>query len=146
MCNRLHFSFSLECLKNIVTFDYLHLMNHNGIWSQVRPSKSLPVLFLFLPPHCLKKNGTPLSRHCSRISRTHSGSIGRADGPDSPPTMTQSIPASGSSGIGPSNGSRERNFIKAPVLRRFSMRKATLWSSTSLMTKLQFFICMVYAY
>ena len=44
------------------------------------------------PPHCLKKNGTSATWHWSRISVTHSRSIGRAPGPDSPPTITQSIP------------------------------------------------------
>jgi len=29
-----------------------------GISSQVRPSRRRPAFFLFLPPHCLKKNGT----------------------------------------------------------------------------------------
>ena len=29
-----------------------------GIWFHVRPSSTRPAFFLFLPPHCLKKNGT----------------------------------------------------------------------------------------
>jgi hypothetical protein len=52
----------------------------------VRPS------FWFFPPHCLKKNGTRARRHCSRMSTTHDGFIGRGLRPDSPPTMTQSMP------------------------------------------------------
>src|SRR5579859_6160203 len=40
-----------------------------GISSQVRPSSVLPARFLFVPPHCLKKNGTPAPRHCSRDIR-----------------------------------------------------------------------------
>lgn len=35
----------------------------SGISSHVRPSSRRPVFFLFTPPHCLKKNGTPASRH-----------------------------------------------------------------------------------
>lgn len=30
-----------------------------GIWLQSLPSRMRPVRFLFVPPHCLKKNGTP---------------------------------------------------------------------------------------
>src|SRR5262249_6414861 len=48
-----------------------------------------PAFFLFLPPHCLKKNATPARWHWSRISVTQAGSIGRERGPDSPPTITQ---------------------------------------------------------
>ena len=89
-----------------------------GISSQVRPSRRRPVLFLFIPPHCLKKNGTPRSRHWLRMSNTQVLSIGRAPGPDSPPTMTQSIDWSGSRFNGPSRGSRERNLTRAAVFRR----------------------------
>ena len=48
-----------------------------GISSQSRPSSSRPLLFGVRPPHCLKKNATPCSRHSSRSSRTHVGSSGR---------------------------------------------------------------------
>ena len=60
----------------------------SGISSYVQPSSSRPVRSLRTPPHCLKKNGTWARRHCSRIERTHSACIGRAPGPDSPPTIT----------------------------------------------------------
>ena len=65
-----------------------------GISSHVRPSRILPVRFLKVPPHYLKKKATSLSKQLSRISRTQSECISRAPGPDSPPTMTQSIPSS----------------------------------------------------
>jgi hypothetical protein len=45
-----------------------------GISSQVRPSRTRPVRDLSTPPHCLKKNGTPVDTQRSRISRTHSES------------------------------------------------------------------------
>lgn len=57
-----------------------------------------------------------------RIWRTQAGSIGRAPGPDSPPTITQSMPARGSRGIGPSSGSTERNLMCAAVRRSEAMR------------------------
>jgi len=72
----------------------------------------------------LKKNGTPASAHWSRISRTQPASIARAFGPDSPPTITQSIPRKSRSGNGPSSGSSDRNFTCAPVSRKSSIRRA----------------------
>lgn len=79
-----------HCLPGCGTSGYITL----GISSQVRPSRTLPVRFLKVPPHCLKKKATSLSKQLSRISRTQSESIARAPGPDSPPTITQSIPSS----------------------------------------------------
>ena len=35
----------------------------SGISSHSRPSRSLPVFFLFVPPHCLKKKGMPRCTH-----------------------------------------------------------------------------------
>ena len=64
-----------------------------------------------------------------------SGSIGRAPGPDSPPTMTQSIPSRSSLGIGPRSGSSETNFKCALVRRRSSMRLA--YFSVSTLTPIQ---------
>ena len=61
-----------------------------GNSSQVVASKSRPVRFLLVPPHCLKKNGVFCAMHWSRMSRTHSMSIGLDLGPDSPPVITQS--------------------------------------------------------
>ena len=101
-----------------------------GISSHVRPSSSRPAFFLFVPPHCLKKNGTSACAHCSRRSVTQARSIGRDRGPDSPPTIAQSIPSRFSSGNGPSRGSSERNFTSAPVSRRSSMRDRYLSVST----------------
>ena len=63
-----------------------------GISSHVLFKSIRPFFFLCTPPHCLKKNGTLYFRHCLFISSTHSSFIGLAPGPDSPPTITQSIP------------------------------------------------------
>ena len=38
-------------------------------------------------------------------------SIGRGRLPDSPPTITQSIPSKRKSGIGPISGSTDKNFV-----------------------------------
>ena len=65
---------------------------------------------------------TPLAVHWSRIDRTHSGGIGRALGPLSPPTIAQWMPRKLRSSSGPSNGSSLRNFTAARVRRRRSMR------------------------
>ena len=92
-----------------------------GISSHIRPSSLRPDLFLFVPPHCLKKKATPASKHWSLISVTHSFFIGLAPGPDSPPTIIQSMPARSSSGIGPSKGSIDRNFTNASVCLRMSI-------------------------
>src|SRR5216684_898811 len=86
-----------------------------GIWSQVRPSSRRPACFLSLPPHCLKKKGTSARRHWSRRSIAHVGSIGCAFEPDSPPTMTQSMPRMSRSWSGPSSGSSDRNLSRARV-------------------------------
>lgn len=83
----------------------------SGISSQILPSSTLPVFFLFKPPHCLKKKGILFIVHCSLMSSTHFSSIGRAPGPDSPPTMAQSILFSGSFSIGPSKGSSEMTYL-----------------------------------
>src|SRR6266852_3418118 len=70
--------------------EYVELMVGN--WLHFLPSSSRPPDFGRVPPHCLKKNATSLSQHWSRTWRTHSGFTGRAPGPLSPPTITQSIP------------------------------------------------------
>lgn len=101
-----------------------------GISSQVLPSRIRPDFFLFLPPHCLKKNGTLAREHWSRRSTAQEGSIGRDFGPDSPPTITQSIPLRSRSGNGPSNGSSERNLSLAFVLRKSSIREQYFRFST----------------
>lgn len=56
-------------------------------------------------PHCLKKNGTLAPRHWSRMLLAQSRRMGRAFGPDSPPTITQLIPSK-SSFRGPKRGSQ----------------------------------------
>jgi hypothetical protein len=63
-----------------------------GYWSQVCPSSWRPPAFGVRPPHCLKKNGTSERLQASRTSRAHFGSMGRAPGPLSPPTITQEMP------------------------------------------------------
>src|SRR5580704_15875322 len=64
-----------------------------GNWFHSCPSSSLPPVLGERPPHCLKKKATRAATHWFRISMTHSGFIGRARGPLSPPTMTQSMPS-----------------------------------------------------
>jgi hypothetical protein len=56
-----------------------------GSSSYVRPFRSRPAAFLFVPPHCLKKNLARCSRHCRRRLWTHSAFIGLAPLPLSPP-------------------------------------------------------------
>ena len=51
----------------------IRIAHERGIWLHVRPSSIRPAFFLFVPPHCLKKNATPVSMHCLRTSRTQSG-------------------------------------------------------------------------
>jgi len=101
-----------------------------GNWSQVCSSSILPFFFLLTPPHCLKKNGTFAARHWSLISAAHSGFIGLAPGPDSPPTMTQSIPEKSILGIGLRSGSKEINLIAASVCLKWSIRYRYLAVST----------------
>ena len=60
-----------------------------GISFHSRPSSSRPARFFCVPPHCLKKKGTPRSAHWRLMDRTHPGSIGLHPGPLSPPTTTQ---------------------------------------------------------
>ncbi len=60
-----------------------------GISSYVRPPRRRPVRSLRTPPHCLKKKGVFCLLPARNTSRTHSIFIGRACGPDSPPTITQ---------------------------------------------------------
>ena len=69
-------------------------------------------------PHCLKKWATPRSAQLSRTRRTQSACSGRAPAPDSPPVITQSIPATGRRAMGPIRGSTDRNFTSAAVRRR----------------------------
>ena len=57
------------------------------------------------------------------MSITHSLSNGLALGPDSPPTITQSMSCKLRRGRDSSRGSRERNLTRAPTWRRCSIRK-----------------------
>src|SRR5258708_765253 len=68
----------------------------SGISSHSRPRYFRPFADLerFSPsaphvPHCLKKNAVPAASHWRFMLSTHSGFIGRAFRPDSPPTITQ---------------------------------------------------------
>ena len=97
-------------------------LRYPGIPSHVRPSSSLPARFLFTPPHCLKKKGTCCLRQMSRTCAAHSGCIGRAPGPDSPPTITQPMPVRSRSGTGPRRGSSETNRTAAGTWRTWSRR------------------------
>ncbi len=56
--------------------------------------------------------------HWSLTSLTQSASIERDFGPDSPPTITQSMPDRFSLPRDPSQGSSERNFVFAGVFLR----------------------------
>ena len=91
-----------------------------GIASQSRPSSSRPFAFFVRRwpsgpqfPHCLKKKSTPCSEHWRCTSRTQSIDIGRAFGPDSPPTITQSMPVRSSSPTFSSKGSTLRKRVLA---------------------------------
>jgi hypothetical protein len=77
------------------------------------PSSKRPPDFGERPPHCLKKNATFVLRHWLRTSMTQCLCIGRARGPLSPPTITQSMPARSSLPTGPISGSTERNRVAA---------------------------------
>jgi len=101
-----------------------------GISPHVRPSSILPVSFFRVPPHCLKKKGTLCASHKRRILLTHSGSIGRHFGPDSPPTITQSMPSRSRPGISASNGSIERNRTAEGTSRRSFIRNVYAGDST----------------
>ena len=81
-------------------------------------------------PHRLKKNFTLFRLHCLLMSTTHLCSTGLAFGPDSPPTITQSIRLRLRLPSGPINGSQDRNLTLALVLRKQSIRHNTLSSST----------------
>src|ERR1041384_126072 len=63
--------------------------------------------------------------------------MGRAFGPDSPPTITQSIPRRGSLGIGASNVSTERKRTAAGTFRRSVIR--ITYSGDSTLTPIQTF-------
>src|ERR1700731_408107 len=89
-----------------------------GNWFHSWPSRRRPPLFGERPPHCLKKKATPAARHWSRISQTHSGRIGRAPGPLSPPTITQLISRKSSVPTGAISGSIERKRTPALALCR----------------------------
>src|SRR6266496_282587 len=116
----------------VTTLPYLNRFFYSaivGMSSKVFPFKSLP-FFDFgrrIPsapqqPHCLKKKATPASSHWCLILCTHSGFIGRALVPDSPPTITQWISVRLTRPKSSSNGSTERNLTLAPIVRRTSIR------------------------
>ena len=100
-----------------------------GIASHVLPANSRPFSFFRRllpsapqPPHCLKKNAAPRCSHCSLMDSTHSGFIGLAFGPDSPPTITQWIPLRSSWPTSSSNGSTDKNRMLALTFLRSSIR------------------------
>ena len=68
------------------------------------------------PAELLEKNGTPALSHWSRRLRAHSGSIGLAARPLSPPAITHCTSPASSQGLrstGPSSGSADTNRIGA---------------------------------
>src|ERR1035438_3032207 len=81
-----------------------------GIASHVFPNKTLPNNFFRTPPHCLKKNGVLNFSQSFFIFNTHSSFIGRAPGPDSPPTITQSIVFKSKLLVGAIRGSMDKNL------------------------------------
>ena len=82
-----------------------------------------PNLFLRTPPHCLKKNGTPASRHWSRIERTHRFSHRPAPCAALPADDHPGDAAPGrSSPESSSSGSIERKRTAAGARRRWSIR------------------------
>src|SRR6266702_2808930 len=118
---------AVEALAPLLAADALgmalpHAHGSTGNSFHSRPSKSRSTVFGRNADFCLKKNATPRSTQRSRICRTHSRFRGRNPAPLSPPTITPSIPSSGKSGIGPSNGSRDRNRT-AGNFRIASMRQ-----------------------
>ena len=64
-------------------------------------------------PHCLKKKAEPCDSTCSLMLTAHSGFIGLAFGPLSPPTITQSIPMRFRFSKFSINGSQDRNLTEA---------------------------------
>src|SRR5215208_1146112 len=101
-----------------------------GNWFHSLPSRSRPPALGERPPHCLKKKATLVRTHWLRISITHCSSIGRARGPLSPPTITQSMPVRLSLPTGARSGSIERKRTPAFVARRCAMREVAFSSST----------------
>ena len=106
-----------------------------GNWLHSLPSSSRPADFGVLPPHCLKKNGTPAPTHWSLTSRTQSGSMGRWRVPLSPPTITQWMPVRSSGPSGPRSGSTDRNLTGQRASLRWSTRTVLALSSTETLTQ-----------
>jgi len=80
------------------------------------------VLFLVNAAPLLKKNGIRCFRQDLSTPMTHASFIGRAPGPLSPPTMTQSKPLRFTP-LNLRSGVRQKeNFMDAAVLRSRSMR------------------------
>ena len=105
------------------------LQVEEGIASHVLPCKSLPFFFLALffpsaphPPHCLKKKAECCWSHWRLMFKIHSCLIGRAFGPDSPPTITQWIPSRFKEPRSSSRGSTDTNLIGAEIWRSRSSR------------------------
>ena len=109
--------------------------DETGIWFQILPSNNRPAAFLFLPPHCLKKKATLARRQASRIEVAHSAFIGRAFGPDSPPTIIHLMPLRWQNETGPKRGSQEINLILAEVLE--SSHALEIWCWSSIVTPIQ---------
>ena len=107
--------FYLTKIPRIASRDNSYL--HFGICWTTLPSRSLPLACLerLTPsapyvPHCLKKKAVCCDCAWLRRLRTHCGCIGRANGPLSPPTISQSMPVKSILPRSSSSGSQLRNL------------------------------------
>ena len=94
----------------------------SGYSSHVRPSSRRPPAFGVRPPHCLKKKAVSASPPSPSARAPSASSIGRWPGPDSPPTISQSIPTRLKETSGPRSGSAEMKRTAAGVARKSSAR------------------------
>ena len=78
-------------------------------------------VFLDTTPLFEEEGPSRLQALIPNVQRPGDSLIGRAPGPDSPPTITQCMPLRSRSGRGPRSGSRDRNFTRAGVRRRWSI-------------------------
>lgn len=127
----------LLSVANLHSVTFQSSVAYSGICCITSPCSSFPFACLLrlmpsLPhvPHCLKKNAAHCCSTCCLMFSTHSGFIGRANGPLSPPTIIQSMPLRFSSPKSSISGSHERNFTFAPNSLRSSIRFFELGHST----------------
>ena len=105
----------------------------------MRPSRRRPAFFLFVPPHCLKKNGDARPRALvAHVGRPTAGPSAARPGPDSPPTITQSMPRRSSFAQG-AEQRLEREELHARARRPRSRRCGRRTSAFSTLTPIQTF-------